>query len=772
MLPSSTRNLLPSSFIDKTVLLSYRGHSSNTNIAGTVSSSISSSSSSMHHGHNNRRRPSRRRRWHGDYSQPKIRILGLPNQGQTCFLNSVLQSLASLEPFLTYLKDITLYQEELRMTTKTTRVTTASYDGIDDDDEIETGCNMKNATSSVFKHENQDQQSFSRQLLMLLNSINSIPEDDTADDETVNHIDTINRKNNSFFRLRRQEGISQRRAEPKTLLKYISHSHAQFKSTSSYAEQQDAQELLQALLSVVIADAHLEHGGGPHRDAADDKNLNSFFGGIETIESGNDLLTSVIAAIEKPGVQDTHNGTKQKTSDADLLSDDEPNALSLSGFLSIVGEQLQNEAGVSNGNSLQSFSAINLKSTPTSLQEEKKQDHADNPDDHDQKKEKDDHMNACNQLNFGRSLGRHPFSKVLAQNLMNKVSSITPSPLSGWLGSTIRCCKCKHVRPIRNAPFLDVPLTPTSIPEYLGRVYGPGKPTSPNNPAVPPCSLEQCLANFTSVERVTDVECRNCTIRREIQNVQEERMMLKEAVETTEKRIMMQSVRDGNKGVGTTEHHCNLEGIQQTKHLRTELAKAEHRLQQLKYMDPDEDEVTSSDKNSSGFDRRNDSLLDIEVGSEIEIERSVAQKCLFFTRTPAVLCCHIQRRYFDPYSGRMEKCMQLVRFPEMLDLSPYCAYSSRAKTSWAAGSTTHVTTDESNGCQSEPRKRIPSKETISYRLQSIIEHRGNAFGGHYVSYRKDSSGSWFQISDAAVTKVSWQQVQSCQAYMLFYEAMI
>ena len=201
-----------------------------------------------------------------------------------------------------------------------------------------------------------------------------------------------------------------------------------------------------------------------------------------------------------------------------------------------------------------------------------------------------------------------------------------------------------------------------------------------------------------------------------------------------------------------------------------------------------------------------------------KLERCDAKKCLLLTRCPSVLCCHVQRRYFDPSTNRMEKCVQFVEFPQTLDLSPYCAYGPRTSTPWAAGSLKPVcypppttspsalptpppsssattTTGTSKGLNGEKSTSMTNNENVQkkltagsmtnlpgtggsnaggkmlYRLQSIIEHRGNAYGGHYICYRKNhSTGIWHQISDANVTPISWKQVRNCQAYMLFYEA--
>ena len=101
-----------------------------------------------------------------------------------------------------------------------------------------------------------------------------------------------------------------------------------------------------------------------------------------------------------------------------------------------------------------------------------------------------------------------------------------------------------------------------------------------------------------------------------------------------------------------------------------------------------------------------------------------------------------QRRYYDAATDRMVKSAQNVASPNIIDIAPFCAYSSKGS-------------------------------SMTYKLMSIIEHRGSAHGGHYVTYRRNRSGdtsSWFIVSDDNVTAISWDEVRRSQAYMLIYEA--
>lgn len=86
----------------------------------------------------------------------------------------------------------------------------------------------------------------------------------------------------------------------------------------------------------------------------------------------------------------------------------------------------------------------------------------------------------------------------------------------------------------------------------------------------------------------------------------------------------------------------------------------------------------------------------------------------------------------------MAKTLQHINFSELLDLSHYCAYGGGG---CGIGETLEldgrraVSLDESMlGSATTDRK------PILYRLMSLIEHRGNAYNGHYLTFRK-SCGS-------------------------------
>ena len=94
--------------------------------------------------------------------------------------------------------------------------------------------------------------------------------------------------------------------------------------------------------------------------------------------------------------------------------------------------------------------------------------------------------------------------------------------------------------------------------------------------------------------------------------------------------------------------------------------------------------------------------------------------------------------------------MRQVNFEEMLDLGSYCVFGEG---------------DDLNF----KKKNILSTPRL-YKLMSVIEHSGNAFSGHYQTYRRidPTQNDWVLVSDMSATPKTWNEVRGCQAYILFY----
>lgn len=310
-------------------------------------------------------------------------------------------------------------------------------------------------------------------------------------------------------------------------------------------------------------------------------------------------------------------------------------------------------------------------------------------------------------------------SKDIMRSTVITTRTFAISPMSCWVGSALQCRSCQHRRPIHNTPIHSIPVVPLAVSQSLKSVV-----KTPDNNTSPSCRLEDCLAEFTAVEVVQDVECRSCTIKEKKSELLEDIAMFQQAI---------QSQSSSSRKIE-----------EDLQHLQHELNQAIAKLRAINSIDPDDDDAPLEDVFcSEEFGSYNDS---------IPIRRGSAYKRMLLTRLPTVLTIHVQRRYYDPYTNRMTKTSQHVLFPEILDVAPYCAHGG-------------ISFSERILAQDARNHPIP------YRLSSVIEHQGNAFYGHYVCYRRHpTSGQWYFTSDLTVKKVSWNEVSRCQAYLLFYES--
>ncbi|GIY04486.1 ubiquitin carboxyl-terminal hydrolase 45 [Caerostris darwini] len=176
-----------------------------------------------------------------------------------------------------------------------------------------------------------------------------------------------------------------------------------------------------------------------------------------------------------------------------------------------------------------------------------------------------------------------------------------------------------------------------------------------------------------------------------------------------------------------------------------------------------------------------------EIGDETLRIYSNASKHLLIFSPPPILTLHLKR--FQLVGMNFCKMEENVKFPLILDISPYCSSSSLILPHMAS-----------------------VKDEILYSLYGIVEHSGSLDGGHYIAYVKVSKRilnhsfipkfpldqynleqllqkccktnssqnivedienteekQWYYINDERVTEVSEDKVLKCEAYLLFYE---
>jgi len=186
-------------------------------------------------------------------------------------------------------------------------------------------------------------------------------------------------------------------------------------------------------------------------------------------------------------------------------------------------------------------------------------------------------------------------------------------------------------------------------------------------------------------------------------------------------------------------------------------------------------------------------------------------------KLPPLLCLHLQRRY-----GSM-KISDFVKFPLFLDMSEVVGPSLvhlRAQDTNEDNSKGGQARSSSEG-GGEAAKLVEGRSngrlSFMFALAAVIEHKGGAQSGHYVTYRRQNmllrrcrpprdhlkensdndgrgtteraqqeqwedaksdilanmkrvqSSKWFFASDSAVSEVSLSRVLQSQAYLLFYE---
>ncbi|KAI0157838.1 cysteine proteinase [Xylariaceae sp. FL1272] len=119
---------------------------------------------------------------------------------------------------------------------------------------------------------------------------------------------------------------------------------------------------------------------------------------------------------------------------------------------------------------------------------------------------------------------------------------------------------------------------------------------------------------------------------------------------------------------------------------------------------------------------------------------STKTKQMVIARPPQSLAVHINRSVFDERTGDMFKNPAVMRFPEILDLGPWCL-----------GSAGLGDEDESLGVTFDPAEQwgsAPTRSMVSgalkpskikgplYELRAVITHQGRHENGHYVCYRR------------------------------------
>ncbi|KAK5815315.1 hypothetical protein F5H01DRAFT_309215, partial [Linnemannia elongata] len=284
-------------------------------------------------------------------------------------------------------------------------------------------------------------------------------------------------------------------------------------------------------------------------------------------------------------------------------------------------------------------------------------------------------------------------------------------------------------------------------------------------PSAHSCNIEDCLQQYITLESLNDVVCRKCSLIATLDRY------TSEFEEMSRRRISNQTLTKAEKA-----------------------AKKSKLLQQRKIL---EAAIKS----------------DVEKAlPDIKLSKVVSRHCtkqVMLAKPPSVLCLHFVRSQYSNY-GTVSKNSCHVRFPEYLDLSPFCTTGvlltrPNLPMSISEHDLERMGYDRSGSSSSASsgldKDSEPARKKVLYKLQSIVVHYGGHSYGHFIAYRRKPesmvsmvgpvglgldgatngsarSGSycgsgrredWFRVSDETVESVSLENVLGSNPYMCLYE---
>ncbi|KZV75344.1 cysteine proteinase [Peniophora sp. CONT] len=274
-------------------------------------------------------------------------------------------------------------------------------------------------------------------------------------------------------------------------------------------------------------------------------------------------------------------------------------------------------------------------------------------------------------------------------------------------------------------------------------------------PRMAACRLEDCLAEYTKLEVLTDCMCRHCSLVATLDRLREEIERLSEDPKPTNSR---------------------------KKHIR-ELKRSANRV-----------ESALAEK------REEEDIKDLKL---TRVFSRASTKQAMVARPPPVLVLHLNRSM--SYGAYAQKNSARVHYNEILDLTPFATSGALS---------THPVSPISGQpmAASTPSSSSSLAERVLYRLAAVVVHYGTHQFGHYVCFRRlptsspprlarpisetagrlvftdelDKDGQakkdvgpgtgrgWLRISDDAVSRVGIESVlaEGTGAFMLYYERVL
>ncbi|KAG0635902.1 hypothetical protein HOY80DRAFT_979998 [Tuber brumale] len=297
------------------------------------------------------------------------------------------------------------------------------------------------------------------------------------------------------------------------------------------------------------------------------------------------------------------------------------------------------------------------------------------------------------------------------------------SPFEGLFAQRVGCLQCGYVEAISLQPFTSLSL---SLPSQWS------------------CSLEECLSEFTAIEKIHEVDCDKCTL-----------LSLCKRLKN-----FLEPPAESETSSPTLQESTRLEMQQRL----TALVQA-----------IEEDNFSPN-------------VPGVKISPKQKIS-STKTKQTMIARPPPILVLHLNRSQYDIMTGLTGKNHAAVSFPARLDLGKSGAVTRHD----TAGGSWGLTVDpalpmsgrvprwvenpivsqqdsaNTNKIQQKDFIRENSPEGVLYELKSVVVHHGGHHNGHYTCYRK-LHNTWFKTSDHEVYVVEESTVLNIgKVFMLFYE---
>lgn len=319
-----------------------------------------------------------------------------------------------------------------------------------------------------------------------------------------------------------------------------------------------------------------------------------------------------------------------------------------------------------------------------------------------------------------------PSTPVNFHKLPEELASIlSRNPLEGLLAQRVGCLRCGFVEGLSLIPFncLTVP---------LGKKWE--------------YDIRACLDDYTRLESISGVECSKCTLLRSKQQLE---------------RLLHQPQDQIPNGEGRKGPRIS-EALYQTANIRLKAV-----------MDALETEDFAE----------NILLKKCHIPPKSRVSTTKSKQAVI-ARLPQSLVIHVNRSIFNELNGVLSKNHAVVRFPNFLDLTPWCLGES-APSNADHSKIEKWNTDPSSSMltETDPEKLRFNRDNV-FALQAVITHYGRHENGHYICYRRDPhtsvmdsdgkhSDDWWRLSDDDVCRVDEEDVlDQGGVFMLFYERVL